>query len=87
MHWWQPLSRALARAVLDSLSPALDTEPNGFPRSNLAVLRASWFPAVLVEPTTLALPRREAFLASDDGVARYARGVVAGITAWTTRTR
>lgn len=87
VHWWQPLSRSLASAMLGALFPALGTEPNGFPRSNLAVLRASWFPAILIEPTTIALPHREAFLASDEGVRRYAEGVVAGITAWVTRLR
>ena len=72
VQWWQPLARSLASAMLDSLFPSLGTTPNGFPRSNLAVLRATWFPAVLVEPTTIALPHREAFLASAEGVRRYA---------------
>jgi N-acetylmuramoyl-L-alanine amidase len=82
VHWWQPMSRALAADVLDSLAPALGTRADDAPRNNLAVLRASWFPAVLVEPTTIALPHREAFLASERGVQQYAAGLVAGIAAW-----
>jgi N-acetylmuramoyl-L-alanine amidase len=82
IHWWQPFSRALAEEVLDSLAPAIGTRADMAPRNNLAVLRASWFPAVLVEPTTIALPRREAFLASEHGMRQYAAGVVGGITAW-----
>jgi N-acetylmuramoyl-L-alanine amidase len=85
VHWWQPTSRALAVALLDSLPGHLGTVEKGAPRTNFAVLRATWFPAVLVEPTTIALPAREVFLASPEGVASYARGVLGGILAWVAR--
>ena len=54
----------------------------GVINNDLAVLRPTWFPAVLVEGTALVIPIREAYLRSPAGIADYAAGLVAGIRSW-----
>jgi N-acetylmuramoyl-L-alanine amidase len=82
VYWLQPNGFTLGRALLDEVSAALDQRPIGLLREDLAVLRATWYPAVLVEGTGLVLPYREAALRTPAGVAAYADGIVAGIVRW-----
>lgn len=82
VFWLQPQSWRLARLLLDSVAAALGVEASGSIRSDLAVTRATWFPAVLVEGTGLTMPESEAYLRSPRGIAEYAAGVVAGIQGW-----
>lgn len=82
VYWWHPHALSLARALRDSVPAATGQLRVGTVQSNLAVLRATWFPAALVEVTAIVLPEREAWLRSPEGVAAQAAGIVAGIRAW-----
>lgn len=82
IYWWHPHAFPLARALRDSVPVATGQPRMGTVQSNLAVLRPTWFPAVLVEATALVLPEREAWLRSPEGITAYAAGIVAGIQAW-----
>lgn len=82
VFWLQPQARRLAESLEDSVAAALHLEGSGIIHSDLAVTRATWFPAVLVEGTGLTMPAREAYLRSPRGIAKYAAGIVAGIQGW-----
>jgi N-acetylmuramoyl-L-alanine amidase len=80
--WLQPMSQQLANALLREVRTALDQPPLGAHRQDFALLRPTWFPAVLVEGTGLVLPEREAYLRTPDGIAAYADGIVSGLQFW-----
>jgi len=82
VYWLQPNGFTLGRALLDEVSASLDQRRIGLVREDFAVLRATWYPSVLVEGTGLVLPNREASLRTPAGVAAYADGIVAGIVRW-----
>lgn len=82
VFWFQPQARRLAESLENSVAAALHRENSGITYSDLAVTRATWFPAVLVEGTGLTMPEREAYLRSPRGIAEYAAGIVAGIQGW-----
>ena len=46
---------------------------------NLAVVRPTWFPAVLCEGAFVILPDQEAALRTSDFQARYAMGIMEGL--------
>lgn len=70
------MQRALVRAI-----GLVDL---GVARGDLAVTRATWYPAILTEGYSLDLPDQEIAARSAAGQQRYAAGVVAGITGWLT---
>ena len=82
VFWLQPQARRLAKSLEESVAAALHLKASGAIYSDLAVTRATWFPAVLVEGTGLTMPGREAYLGSRRGIAEYAAGIVAGIRGW-----
>lgn len=85
VFWLQPQSRALAVALEHSVAEALGLKRSGVIYSDLAITRATWFPAALVEATGLTMPGREAYLRSPRGISAYAAGIVAGIQGWLAR--
>lgn len=85
VFWLDPAALPLARVLKDSVATSLRQIRIPTIQSNLAVLRATWFPAALVEATALAMPAREALLQSEDGVRRYAAGIIGGLQAWVAR--
>jgi N-acetylmuramoyl-L-alanine amidase len=80
--WLQPMSQPLANALLREVRTSLGQPPLGAHRQDFALLRPTWFPAVLVEGTGLVLPEREAYLRTPAGIAAYADGIVAGLQFW-----
>ena len=80
--WLQPMSQPLANALLREVRTALGQRPLGARREDFALLRPTWFPAVLVEGTGLVLPEREAYLRTPAGIAAYADGIVSGLEFW-----
>lgn len=82
VFWFRPHALRLAKVLEDSVAAALRQVEAGAIQSDLAVLRPTWFPAVLIEGTALVLPATEAYLRSPAGIAAYAAGLVAGIRAW-----
>lgn len=87
VYWLNANARRLGRSLLDSVSTALDQRTIGLLREDLAVIRPTWYPAVLVEGFGLVIPEREAYLRTPEGVAAYARGLVSGLEAWVAGSR
>jgi N-acetylmuramoyl-L-alanine amidase len=75
----QPRSVPLASAIQEALVRRLGLPDLGISRGDLAVIRATWLPSVLVEGMFMILPEQEAALRSPAGTQRYARGVYDGI--------
>ena len=75
----QPRSLPLAAAIQRALVRRLRLPDLGVSRGDLAVIRATWLPSVLVEGMFIIIPEQEAALRSSAGVRRYARGVHDGI--------
>lgn len=78
----EPLAQRLAAALRDSVAVSMGQMRRGPTVADLAVLRASWFAAALVEGTCLVLPGREAWLRTPEGIEAYAAGIVAGLARW-----
>jgi N-acetylmuramoyl-L-alanine amidase len=75
-----PRSVPLAAAVQESVVRQLKLPDLGIARADLAVIRGTWMPSVLVEGMFIIMPEQEAALRTRSGVRRYARGVYEGIT-------
>jgi N-acetylmuramoyl-L-alanine amidase len=75
----QPRSVALAAAVQEALVRQLRLPDLGIGRGDLAVIRGTWMPSVLVEGMFIIMPEQEAALRTRRGAHRYARGVYEGI--------
>ncbi|MBL8985040.1 MAG: N-acetylmuramoyl-L-alanine amidase [Gemmatimonadetes bacterium] len=82
VYWLEPTALPLARVLRDSVAVGLAQVPHGTIQSNLVVLRATWFPAALIEATALPMPAREALFRTPEGIAGYAAGIVGGLQAW-----
>ena len=79
VYYFHPRSAALARALDVALVAELGVRDLGMGRGDYALVRPTWMPAALTEGLFIMLPEQEALLLSDEGQARYARGVVRGI--------
>ncbi|MGH7582042.1 MAG: N-acetylmuramoyl-L-alanine amidase family protein [Gemmatimonadales bacterium] len=77
-----PESLPLARAVQARLLANLGLPDLGVVRGDLAMVRPTWYPAVLTEGLFLMMPEQEAALRTDPGQAAYARSIVEGIAAF-----
>jgi N-acetylmuramoyl-L-alanine amidase len=75
----QPRSLPLASAIQRSLVHRLGLPDLGISRADLAIVRATWMPSVLVEGMFMIMPEQEAALRSPAGTRHYARGVYEGI--------
>ena len=75
----QPRSVPLAAAIQESLVRQLRLPDLGIGRGDLAVIRGTWMPSVLVEGMFIIMPEQEAALRTKRGARRYARGVYEGI--------
>lgn len=78
----QPRSVGLASAIQRALVRQLALPDLGISRADLAVIRATWMPSVLVEGMFMIMPEQEAALRTAGGIRRYARGVHDGIRAF-----
>lgn len=85
VYWLQPNAFTLGRALLDEVSLSMAQRPIALLREDLAVIRPTWFPAVLVEGTGMIIPEREAFLRTQVGIDAYANGIVEGLERWAAR--
>ena len=71
----EPLAREVQRGMVSSLGlPDL-----GVNYDNLAVVRGTWYPAVLCEGAFVIMPDQEAALRTPEFQERYARGVADGL--------
>lgn len=82
VYWERQNAYPLARTLYPAVAQALGQQPIALLREDLAVLRPTWYPAVLVEGTAMVIPEREAFLRTQQGIDAYANGIVTGLQDW-----
>jgi N-acetylmuramoyl-L-alanine amidase len=82
VYWTRQNAYPLARAMYPAVARALGQRQIALIREDLAVLRPTWYPAILVEGTAMVVPEREAFLRTQQGIDAYADGIVAGLRDW-----
>ena len=74
----EPLARAVQRGMVDRMG----LQDLGVNYDNLAVVRGTWYPAVLCEGAFIMLPDQEAALRTPEFQDRYARGVADGLESY-----
>jgi len=74
-----PQSLALARRVQAALVGEFGLRDLGVARGDLALVRPTWYPAVLAEGLFLMIPEHEAAMRTAEGRQRYANAIVAGV--------
>jgi N-acetylmuramoyl-L-alanine amidase len=77
-----PQSLGLARRVQDALVAEFGLRDLGVARGDLAMVRPTWYPAVLAEGLFLMIPAQEAAMRTAEGRQRYANALVAGVRAF-----
>ena len=80
--FFRPQSEPLARAVQQGLVRHLGLRDEGIFFNNLAVVRPTWFPAVLCEGAWVVMPEQEAALRTLEFQRAYAAGIVDGLDAY-----
>ena len=78
-YFFRAHSEPLARAVQRGMVAQMGLADLGINYDNLAVVRGTWYPAVLCEGAFLMLPDQEAALRTPEFQDRYARGVADGL--------
>jgi N-acetylmuramoyl-L-alanine amidase len=78
-YYYHPQSLPLARAVQRELLAALDLPDFGIAHGNLALVRPTEMPAVLVEAAFMMIPEQEELLRTEAFQEREARAIVRGI--------
>ncbi|MEK7401125.1 MAG: N-acetylmuramoyl-L-alanine amidase [Gemmatimonadota bacterium] len=79
VYFYRPHSESLARAVQSELIAKQQLEDQGIHFRSLAVVRSTWFPAVLAEGGFLLVPEQENAMRTAEWQERYARAVVDGL--------
>ncbi len=82
VFYFHPRAVPLARAIQRELGRRLPLRDLGVARGDLALVRGTWMPSVLVEGMFMLVPEQEAALRSDPGRHAYADAVRAGIRAF-----
>lgn len=82
VFYFHPRSVPLAEAIQRELGRRLPLRDLGIARGDLALVRGTWMPSVLVEGMFMILPEQEAALRSQAGRKAYADAVRAGIRAF-----
>jgi N-acetylmuramoyl-L-alanine amidase len=78
-YFFRAHSEPLARAVQRGMVAQMGLQDLGVNYDNLAVVRGTWYPAVLCEGAFIILPDQEAALRTPEFQERYARGVADGL--------
>lgn len=81
-YFFNAPSASLARAVQARLLARLGLPDNGTWYDNLAVVRPTWMPSVLVEGAYVIVPEQEAALRTPAFRRAYAVAIVEGLEAW-----
>ncbi len=79
VYYYHPHSAALARSVHESLVRSLDLKDFDWYYGNLAVIRPTQYPAILVECAFMMIPEQEARLRTGKFRREISRAIVAGI--------
>jgi N-acetylmuramoyl-L-alanine amidase len=80
--FYRPHSEPLARSVQLALLTQQPLDDEGVHYRSLAIVRATWMPAVLVEGGYIIIPEQENAMKTEQFQERYARGVVDGLEAY-----
>ena len=78
-YFFRSHSEPLARAVQRTLVPQMGLQDLGINYDNLAVVRATWYPAILTEGAFIMIPDQEAAMRTPEYQDRYARGIADGL--------
>jgi N-acetylmuramoyl-L-alanine amidase len=78
-YFFRTQSEPLAREVQKGMVSQMGLADLGVNYDNLAVVRGTWYPAILCEGAFIILPDQEAALRTPEFQERYARGVADGI--------
>ena len=78
-YFFRSQSEPLARAVQRGMVAQMGLQDLGVNYSNLAVVRSTWYPAVLCEGAFLMIPDQEFALRTPEFQERYARGIADGL--------
>ena len=78
-YFFRTHSEPLARAVQRGMVEQIGLKDLGVNYNNLAVVRGTWYPAVLCEGAFIMMPDQEAALRTPEFQERYARGVADGL--------
>jgi N-acetylmuramoyl-L-alanine amidase len=78
-YFFRRQSEPLARFVQRGMVTRMGLPDLGVNYDNLAVVRGTWYPAVLCEGAFIMLPDQEAALRTPEFQDRYARGVADGL--------
>lgn len=78
-YFFQAHSAALARAVQEGMVRRMGLRDLGVFYDNLALVRATWMPAVLCEGAFIIIPAQEAALRTPEYQKAYAQGVADGL--------
>jgi N-acetylmuramoyl-L-alanine amidase len=78
-YFFRTHSEPLARAVQRGMVAQMGLQDLGVNYDNLAMVRSTWYPAILCEGAFIILPDQEAALRTPEFQERYARGVVDGL--------
>ena len=81
-YYFRTHSEPLAREVQKGMVPQLGLLDLGINYDNLAVVRGTWYPAILTEGAFVILPDQEAALRTPEYQERYARGIADGVEAY-----
>jgi N-acetylmuramoyl-L-alanine amidase len=79
VYFYRPHSEQLARAVQSELIAKQQLEDQGVHFRSLAVVRSTWFPAVLAEGGFMLVPEQENAMRTEQWQERYARAVADGL--------
>ena len=78
-YFFRAHSEPLAREVQRGMVARIGLQDLGVNYDNLAVVRGTWYPAILCEGAFIILPDQEAALRTPEFQERYARGVADGL--------
>ncbi len=81
-YYFQPHGAGLARAIQSRLLVRLGLPNEGTWFDNLAVVRGTWMPSVLVEGAYVIVPEQEAALRTPEFQEAYALAIVEGLEGW-----
>jgi N-acetylmuramoyl-L-alanine amidase len=81
-YYFHPTGAGLARAIQSRLLVRLGLPDEGTWFDNLAVVRGTWMPAVLVEGAYVIVPEQEAALRTPEFQEAYALAIVEGLETW-----
>lgn len=79
VYYYQTMSRRLAETIQDEIVATAKLADDGVFDANFAVVRPTYFPAVLIEAAYLMHPEEELLLMDEAFLKRLSRGVVKGL--------